>query len=668
VDERFNYKKEDTDDPSFIGIFCATCDVEIGYGACLDCDEKNPENFLRLLSESTSEKLQQIQVQNSDQAWEIFLHPLASMELAQKLEEEYNFLDQVERPELISTVIEAKLARQSEKTVDEYFDLGEIFYDEKSFALALPILKSAADEGHNLAAEKTANCYSKLGYPELAVPYWEFCRTEGNHSANTNYASYLTTQGRDLDFALKLWREAADAGIPQAAFNLGVWLKNSGEMEEGKLYLKKSGELGYLDGYYVLAGVYYKAQDWENMSKFLAPLLEINDQRAIKMHQAVEEQLGRNNPVEDMDDESEFDWNNYDWNWKTPEDVKAFVDLVLENFSTYEYAYESLGQSSDGNFYSLWWGPVQQAVKSMAENFERSDLEEAMMHLLAPEGDFVECDPAIFDALLKYVPGFPSQYPNFADAIEVFLQRDAGYSSDWWDYSWYPFISADFTWTFWGPETLARSPYVDPQYLTRIFLLSFNAETPYKSFRARVALAMNPNCPTEILDFLYKNRNSVDWLLNDADEEGVLLNANGKYSINEELESISERRADAELTQSFRYPTDTNWSSGPGAEYMANLLGLEWEADDAQTCLLAALAKNPALTDEKYLELATIDHPLVRYLLNQNRSIPADLQKLLDEEKPTFTFQPYGSNPRYTDEITLGADDELLEDTWFDLR
>ena len=376
---------------------------------------------------------------------------------------------------------------------------------------------------------------------------------------------------------------------------------------------------------------------------------------------------------------SEFDWNEYGWDWKTSDDVKEFVELVLENFSTYEYAYETLGNSSDENFYCQWWGPVQQAVKSMAEGFERSDLEDSIMHLLAPKGYFVECDSAIFDALLKYVPGFPSQYPNFADAIEKFLWRDENGSSDWWDYSWYPFISANFTWTFWGPETLARSPSIDPGYLTKIFLLSFNAETPYKSFRARVALATNLNCPTEILEFLYENRNSVDWLLNDVEEEGVLQFENGRYSINEELETITERRQDAELTQSFRYPTNTNWSSGPGAQYIANLLDVEWEADSAQTCLLAALAKNPALADEKYIELAKVEHPLVRYFLSQNRSIPDKLQKRLQEEKPTFTYQPYGSHPSYTDEITLGEggpkvktdetiDEELLGDVWFDLR
>jgi TPR repeat protein len=255
----------------------------------------------------TSEILEQIQVWNFDQAWELFLHPLASTELAQKLKDEYVFADLISgnSREEISAIIEAKLEQGSNKTAEEQFQLGETFYDDKSFSHALPILKSAADQGHDLAAEKTANCYSKLGYPELAVPYWEFCRTEGNHSANTNYANYLTSINRNLEFALRLWKEAAEAGIPQAAFNLGVWLKNSGDVEKGKLYLKKAGELGYLDGYFVLAGVFYKEEDWDSMNEFLAPLLEIGDKRAVTMQKAVQEKLKESEFIDAEDEEDD---------------------------------------------------------------------------------------------------------------------------------------------------------------------------------------------------------------------------------------------------------------------------------------------------------------------------------------------------------------------------
>jgi len=386
MSEQFEYRKEDTDDPSFIGIFCVECDAEIGYEPCPDCGD-DVENFLTLLSNSsakqlqslviehsdcwnsgdlctldkklveelgirecvvpsvmgapnvsaktlifatqlgsadgdwaayltgaimnspaiTSEILEQIQVWNFDQAWELFLHPLASTELAQKLKDEYVFADLISgnSHEETSAIIEAKLEQGSNKTAEEQFQLGETFYDDKSFSHALPILKSAADQGHDLAAEKTANCYSKLGYPELAVPYWEFCRTEGNHSANTNYANYLTSINRNLEFALRLWKEAAEAGIPQAAFNLGVWLKNSGDVERGKLYLKKAGDLGYLDGYFVLAGVFYKEEDWASMNEFLAPLLEIGDERAVRMQKAVQEKLKESEVIDAEDEEDD---------------------------------------------------------------------------------------------------------------------------------------------------------------------------------------------------------------------------------------------------------------------------------------------------------------------------------------------------------------------------
>ena len=36
---QFEYSEDDRRDPSFIGIFCESCDQEIGYEDCPDCDE-----------------------------------------------------------------------------------------------------------------------------------------------------------------------------------------------------------------------------------------------------------------------------------------------------------------------------------------------------------------------------------------------------------------------------------------------------------------------------------------------------------------------------------------------------------------------------------------------------------------------------------------------------
>lgn len=353
---------------------------------------------------------------------------------------------------------------------------------------------------------------------------------------------------------------------------------------------------------------------------------------------------------------AQMEWNDYHWDWETPDDVREFVDLVLGNHDVYNYAYETLSDIGDENFYFQWWSPVQNAIKEMAQKFSRSELEVSMEHLLAPEGNFVECDPAIFDALLKYVAGFPSEYPKFSNAIRIFLDpNEIEYTSDWWDFTWYPFVSAEFTSTFWGPETMARSASVGPEFLTAIFRLSFIAETPYKSFRARVALALNPNSPKEILEFLFANKGNNDWLLSHQGVEGLILYEGGKYSINEEIESLEELRANADQTEKFEYPTTNKWSSGPGAEYIENLLDIEWEADSARTCLLAALAKNPGLEADQYRELAIVEHPLVRYFLSVNPSIPSNVKAVLDAEKPTFTYKPYGSHPSWTDDVTLGA-------------
>jgi TPR repeat protein len=173
----------------------------------------------------------------------------------------------------------------------ELYDLAMVLYEESRYVEAIDLFKDAADQGHLLSAEKLANCYNRSGSSELAVPYWEICRKANNHSANTNYAGYLKEFSDKQDLAKELWRNAADAGISQAAFNLGVWLKNSDQVEEGKTYLKKSGDLGYLDGYFVLAGIYYRAEEWNQAKEALAPLIEDEDPRAETMMVAIDQKL-----------------------------------------------------------------------------------------------------------------------------------------------------------------------------------------------------------------------------------------------------------------------------------------------------------------------------------------------------------------------------------------
>ena len=176
---------------------------------------------------------------------------------------------------------------------EDLFKAGMLLYEESQYLEAIVFFKPAAEAGHLLATEKLANCYSWSGSPELAVPYWEICRKANNHRANTNYASYLKGKPGSQDLAMQLWRAAADADVREAAFNLGVWLKDLGQVEEGKLLLKKSGDLGYTNGYFVLAGIYYHAHEWEAMKEALKPLLELADPRALTMMASYEQIISR---------------------------------------------------------------------------------------------------------------------------------------------------------------------------------------------------------------------------------------------------------------------------------------------------------------------------------------------------------------------------------------
>jgi len=192
--------------------------------------------------------------------------------------------------------------------------LAMVLYEESRYVEAIDLFKEAADQGHLPSAEKLANCYNRSGSSELAVPYWEICRKANNHSANTNYAGYLKEFSDKQDLAMELWVNAADAGIAQAAFNLGVWLKNINRVEEGKVYLKKSGDLGYLDGYFVLAGIFYRAEEWVQAKDALDPLIAIDDPRAQtmmgvitqKIYTVTQPVLNRN---EGQSNKSGIDWS-----------------------------------------------------------------------------------------------------------------------------------------------------------------------------------------------------------------------------------------------------------------------------------------------------------------------------------------------------------------------
>jgi len=350
---------------------------------------------------------------------------------------------------------------------------------------------------------------------------------------------------------------------------------------------------------------------------------------------------------------AEPNWREYGWDWNSPNDVRAFVDEVLAVHESYESAWGTLSANGGENFYTQWWCPVQDAIKQISSNFSEDDLIESLGHLLAPKGFFQECDPAIFDALLKFVDGFPDKYPGVYQYLELIIPRDQVYTTDWWDFSWYSFEGRYFTWTFWGPESLAQNKNLDSAYLERIFRLSFVESSPFKSFRARVALAMNPKTPRAILDFLFENRNSADWLVIDPEEEGILVFENGTYSLDQSLDELDSAREVASETLNFAFQTSENWSSGPGAQYMENLFGFPWEASDAKTCLLTAFAQNTGLTKSEYAVLLEDEAPVVRYFLSKNPAIDVETKVLFALENSTFSYIPYDGDSSVAEEVVL---------------
>jgi hypothetical protein len=111
--------------------------------------------------------------------------------------------------------------------------------------------------------------------------------------------------------------------------------------------------------------------------------------------------------VADEIDNPDF-WNNYNWNWQSPNDVKQFVDDAIER-GVYEYAYGELGDMGSEGYYTTWWLNVQGAIEAIAKRFSTSELNASLEHFL--HGDFDECDATIFDAISKVCPGLSQGIP-----------------------------------------------------------------------------------------------------------------------------------------------------------------------------------------------------------------------------------------------------------------
>ena len=344
-------------------------------------------------------------------------------------------------------------------------------------------------------------------------------------------------------------------------------------------------------------------------------------------------------------------WREYDWDWRSSSDVKKFID---EGFRTHVIE-ESWGEFGVGSgvidseeWVTLWWFNVQEAIEKICKEFSDEELSKSVIELMRPM-EVVETggDQAIYDALIKYVPGFPIRYPEYAKSLEV-------YDEIWCEYSWLSMGDGRyFLWIFYGRDNIAKSPNVPSAFLQSMFDKSFYYWHQHQALRVRIGLAMNPSTPAPVLEFLYRNRHGVDWLLHDSnsDDLQILLFENNSYEINSDLPELDDLRSAAEELLVFEYPATDSFDDCPGVEYMENLFGHQILFKDANEALNVALAMNPGLSTSDLEGLAHESSDYVRYFLSKNPSISIESKVEVVLAQSTITFQPYGSN--IVDPITL---------------
>jgi hypothetical protein len=344
-------------------------------------------------------------------------------------------------------------------------------------------------------------------------------------------------------------------------------------------------------------------------------------------------------------------WEDFDWDWRSSADVKKFVDEGLRTHviesSWQEFGVQS-GVIDSESWVILWWFNVQEAIQKISRDFSAEELSKSVVELMRPmEEVSTGGDQAIYDALIKYVPGFPSRYPEYSNSIEV-------YDDVWCEFSWLSMGDwRYFLWIFYGRDNIAKSPDVESSFLQSMFDKSFHYEHQHQALRVRIGLAMNPSTPAPILEFLLRNRHGVDWLLHDGngDDLEILLFENNSYEINSELIELDDLRSNAEELLVFEYPATNSFEDCPGVEYMENLFGHQILFKDANEALNVALAMNPGLSSSNLEGLAREPSEYVRYFLSKNPSIPIESKVEFALTQSTITFQPYGSN--IVDPITL---------------
>ena len=347
-------------------------------------------------------------------------------------------------------------------------------------------------------------------------------------------------------------------------------------------------------------------------------------------------------------------WNSYDWDWKNSADVENFIDEALRT-GVLEDSWGGFGvfNGNDGmdseDWVNYWWCNVQESIEKISKTFSTEELNKSLAQLMRPmEAIQSGGDQAIYDALIKYIEGFPSSFPEYASTLAI-------YDEVWCEFSWLSMGDWRYClWIFYGRDSIAKSPNVNPDFLKSMFEKSFHYEHRHQALRVRIGLAMNPATPAPVLKFLVENRNGADWLLHDSsfeDLEIVFLDDDGNYQINSDLDELEELREEASDLFAFNYKSSNSFEDCPGVEYMENLFGEQITFKDAGQALKAALAKNTSIESRILDELAAEENPFIQYFLSKNKSISELLKVRFALLEPTVTFQPYGSD--IADKVTL---------------
>jgi hypothetical protein len=341
-------------------------------------------------------------------------------------------------------------------------------------------------------------------------------------------------------------------------------------------------------------------------------------------------------------------WNKYRWDWKTPADVQAFVEIAIEQ-GMYEDSIDTIGL--DENWYTNWWLPVHDAIERFSNTHGQEDITAALDYLLSPFKENEVVDFAIYDSLLKSITNFPANWPEHLNTLDLYYTHAS-------EFAWLNRVGRYFCWTFYAPETIALSPGVPPEFLHSLFIKSiwlYDYNAPQQAFRVRLALAMNQNTPKEIIHFLWDERDR-DWLICEEDVEDessitVVEVLDGSIRINENSEVLEEARvriSDMEDMSSSMFYTEQELG---GAGYLDTLFDIAFEGVSARECLLAAFAKNPNLSEHQYEEIAKEESDFVRYMLSKNPGVPRTLAVQLALQGCSFTFTPHSGNDN--DPITL---------------